>query len=66
MSQDRLDDYLDLASFLKRYPQFKESQMRWLVVKKSTNGLDKCIKRLGRRLYFHIPTFLEWVKNQKA
>lgn len=62
----QLDEYLDLQTFLKRYPQFKEGQMRWFVVKKEENGLSPAIRRLGRRLYFHVPTFLQWVEAQNA
>jgi len=58
----QLDEYLDLQTFLRRYPQFKEGQMRWFVVKKDRYGLTPAIKRLGRRLYFHVPTFLEWLQ----
>ncbi len=64
MNNTQLDQYLDLHSFLKRYPQFKEGQLRWLVVKKKENGLEKAIRRLGRRIYFHVPTFLEWVEGK--
>ncbi len=61
-----LDQYLDLRSFVTRYPQFKEGQLRWFVVRKKQLGLEPAIKRLGRRLYFHVPTFLKWIDEQAA
>jgi hypothetical protein len=64
--EPEVDHYLDLQSFIIRYPQFKETQMRWFVVKKDENGLAPAIKRLGRRLYFHVPTFLAWIEKQGA
>lgn len=64
MSLAPLDEYLDLKSFIARYPQFREHQIRWLVVKKDENGLSGSIKRVGRRLYFHIPSFVKWLEKQ--
>ena len=61
-----LDDYLDIPTFLRRYPQFKEGQLRWLVVKKKENGLDKTLKRLGRKLYFHVPSVIELLESQDS
>lgn len=60
------DEYLDLKSFISTYPQFTENQMRWLIVRKKELGLSSAIKRLGRRLYFHVPTFFKWVETQNA
>lgn len=62
--ENRLEDYLDLQSFLAKYPQFKESQLRWMVVRRKDYGLESSIKRIGRRLYFHVPSFLKWVEKQ--
>lgn len=66
MSENQLDDYLDLQSIPKQHPQFKEGQLRWFVVRKKELGLEQAIKKLGRRLYFHMPTFLKWIESQKA
>lgn len=64
MFQTRLNEYLDLQTFIEQHPQFNLGQMRWFVVKKKENGLAPAIKRLGRRLYIHVPTFLNWVEAQ--
>lgn len=66
MNQNQQDYYLDLQSFIKQYPQFKETQLRWLVVRKDQNGLAPIVKRVGRRLYFDVPKFFEWVDSQSA
>lgn len=66
MLETQLDDYLDLMSIPERHPQFTEGQLRWFVVRRKELGLESAIKRLGRRLYFHIPTFLKWIEAQKA
>lgn len=66
MIETQLDQYLDLETFIERYPQFKKGQMRWFVVRRKEMGLDKAIKKLGRRLYFHVPTFVQWVESQNA
>lgn len=66
MNGNQLSDYLDLDTLIAQYPQFSKSQMRWLVVKKAQNGLASAIKKVGRRLYFHIPSFLRWLELQSA
>lgn len=66
MAETQLTEYLDMHTLVERHPQFKEGQMRWLVVKKDENGLAFAIKRIGRRLYFHVPSLLKWIDSQKA
>lgn len=66
MNKTQLDDYLDFPTFLQRNVQFKLGQLRWLVAMKKKNGLETAFHRIGRRLYIHVPTFLEWVRSQKA
>ncbi len=66
LNETQLDQYLDVQSLIKRHPQFQEGQLRWFVVRKKELGLDSVIKRLGRRLYFHVPSFLKWIEEQKA
>jgi hypothetical protein len=61
-----LSEFLDIESFVYQYPQFNENQLRWLVVKKHVNGLRPAIKKVGRRLYFHVPSFLDWMESQDA
>lgn len=61
-----LDHYLDIQSLIEKHPQFTEPQLRWFVVRKSELGLESSIKRLGRRLYFHVPSFLAWIDTQEA
>jgi hypothetical protein len=60
------NEYLDLKSFLTQYPQFKEGQIRWLIVNKNLNGFCIVLKRIGRRLYIHVPSFIEWMSAQHA
>ena len=65
MTETQLKDYLDIPSTVEN-SRFTKNQLRWLVVKRKENGLDGAIKRVGRKLYFHIPTFLKWVEEQKG
>ena len=66
MQDTNLEDYLDLKTFIKKYPQFTEGQLRWIVVCKDKLGLADAIKRVGKRLYFHVPTFVKWIESQNA
>lgn len=64
MTETQLKDYLLIPSFAERYPEFPESRLRWLIVKKKENGLEKVIRRIGRRIYIHVPSFLQWVEGK--
>lgn len=66
MEDTILEEYLDLKAFIKKYPQFTEGQLRWIVVCKDKLGLSAAIKRVGRRLYIHVPSFIKWVESQNA
>lgn len=66
MSETKLEDYLDIKSFLEKYPQFSESQIRWLIFKKEKLGVTHVFRRLGKRIYIHVPSYLDFLKNQPS
>ncbi len=59
----KLNDWMKLPDFLKKYPQFTNHQMRWLLLHRERNGLSMHTRKLGKPLYIHIPGFLLWLEN---
>jgi hypothetical protein len=59
-------EYQDINSITGKYPQITKNQLRWIVANKERFKIDHAIKRIGRRLYFHIPSLLEWISKQDA
>jgi hypothetical protein len=60
------DDYQTMDAIEKQHPQFTKNQLRWLVANKDRYQISHAIKRIGRRLYFHMPSLLCWISEQNA
>lgn len=48
----------------EKYP-FSMGQIRNFLLNRDTNGLDKAIRKIGRRLYIRTDLFEEWIEKQK-
>ncbi len=57
-------EYASVKDLTKIYP-FTLGQIRKLLLDRESNGLDKCIRRVGRRVYFRLDYFEKWIENQK-
>ena len=44
--------------------QVSESQLRWWLRSKSTNGLAKCVRLRGRKMYFNKQLFNAWFEKE--
>lgn len=55
---------------LTKWPQYHVwptiSEFRQLIAKSEALGLDKAIKRVGRKFLIHESEFLDWVNRQSA
>lgn len=47
----------------KKYPWATEPALRWWIFNAQTNGFEKCIVRVGRKILIDIPKFEEWVAS---
>lgn len=48
-----------------RYP-FSAGQIRHYLLKRHKNGLEKAIRRIGKRLYIRQDLFDQWIEEQAA
>lgn len=61
----KLSEYLTVDGLVDAYPHLlKESQVRWALRFRYENGLAAHCIRMGRRLYIHVPGFVEWFQAQ--
>lgn len=61
-----LDDYQPIENIHREHPQITINQMRWIIVNKDRYKIAHAIKRIGRRIYFHVPSLLQWIDEQSA
>ncbi|NCC03385.1 MAG: DNA-binding protein [Proteobacteria bacterium] len=48
----------------ERNPAFSESSLRFLIFNASKNGIDRAIKRIGRKILIDEEAFFGWVEDQ--
>lgn len=66
MNTTTLDDYQPIEGITKMHPQLTVNQLRWIVANKDKYKIAHAIKRVGRKLYFHVPSLLHWISEQNA
>ncbi|MCU7836715.1 MAG: hypothetical protein KZQ83_15880 [gamma proteobacterium symbiont of Taylorina sp.] len=66
MQETTLNNLLDIKTLTQTYPQFNEQQLRWIIQQRKFNGINKANKvlfKVGKRWFFDIPLFIEWMKR---
>lgn len=66
MQASGLDEYQHMDMLEKTHPQISKNQWRWIAANKDRYGISHAIKRVGRRLYFHVPSLIKWIEEQEA
>ena len=56
-----VDRWKPLERFVKEHDQFQLGQLRWLLRDRKGNGLDKAVRKIGKRIYIHDQLFAEWM-----
>jgi hypothetical protein len=64
MQQSYLEQYCcTVKDIVQKYPAFSEATIRWWIFQASTNGFDKCIIKIGGRIYIDQMKFDEWIRE---
>jgi len=58
---DDLNRWKPLDKFVQDHDQFQLSQLRWLLRDRKGNGLDKAVRKIGKRIYIHDQLFADWM-----
>lgn len=53
---------LTVRQFANRHNAFTEAGLRYLIFNASTNGMEKCLRRIGRRVLIDETQFFEWIE----
>lgn len=64
MTTDNYRKIIPLTEWNKHHSFPPQGGLRHLVFHASTNGFDKCIRRIGRRVLIDEAAFFEWVDTQ--
>lgn len=54
-----------VKQFCERYPWMKESTLRNRIFFADTNGFNRCVRHLGRKVLISEPDFLVWFEAQQ-
>lgn len=49
----------------KLHPSFSEPALRYLIFNAKKNGLDKCLRKIGRKILINVSAFESWVDSHK-
>lgn len=62
-NKTQLKDLVPLSKFNEHYDYPTVGALRILIFKNTYGFQDKCIIKIGSRLYVHIPSFEEWISE---
>lgn len=54
-----------IAQLAERNPAFSEGALRWHVFNRKTNGLDRAIVHVGRRVLIDEVEFSRWLEGKR-
>ena len=57
-------DYLTVAQLSNRFPAFSQGSIRWLIFNANTNGFNKVVRKIGRKVVLNLHDFKKFVEEQ--
>lgn len=55
--------YLTVNQMAEKCPAFSSNSLRYHIFNETKNGLDKAIKRIGRKVLINEDLFFEWIES---
>jgi len=59
------NSYYSVKLLAEKHPGFSESYLRYLIFNSKTNGFNKCVTRIGRKVLIDEDAFLKWFEENK-
>ena len=56
---------ITVQQFCRKHPWPSESGLRWLIFNAKSNGFDKCVVRIGRRVLIDEQAFFRWAEQHR-
>ena len=67
MSLPDLQSLKTVRQLCEEYPHlFTEGSLRWLIFRRKTNGFDRCVLHIGRRLYIDLEALRHWLAEHRG
>lgn len=60
----KLEDYKAISEIPRLNSSISMNQLRWIAANKDRYGISHAIKKIGRKLYFHVPSLILWIDSQ--
>jgi hypothetical protein len=61
-----VDDYVTIRQLTTNHPAFTEGGIRALIFRADSNGFNKCIRRIGRKILISKSAFSRWIEDQNG
>lgn len=61
-----MPNYLTVKQMAAKHPAFSEASLRYHIFNETKNGIDRAIKRVGRKILINEERFFEWLENQNV
>ena len=62
-----LDEFSTIEQLAANNPKLiTENRLRWILRDRQSNGLAPAVKKLGKHLVVHVPTFVAWIMQQRG
>lgn len=61
-SQDE-DEFVTVAQLAQRFPAFSQGSIRWLIFNMHTNGFDKVVRKIGRKVILNLTEFRKFLNT---
>jgi hypothetical protein len=59
-----MQNYLTVKQMAAKHPAFSEASLRYHIFHEKTNGFDKVVHRIGRKILINENRFSEWLEGQ--
>ena len=61
-----LERLLTVKQLADASPAFTEASLRWQIFNSTTNGLDRALVKVGRRVLIDVAEFELWLEQQRV
>ncbi len=61
-----VDDYVTIRQLTTSNPAFTEGGIRALIFRADSNGFNRCIRRIGRKILISKSAFYHWIEAQNG
>lgn len=59
-----VDDFVTIRQLTTCNPAFTEGGIRALIFRSESNGFNRCIRRIGRKILISKSAFSRWIEDQ--